>query len=267
MSGELRSELIRTRRTGALLGWAGLTAVFAGLINTVMYQVATGDTAGTGTTDGPGVTFPSAAALAGPDGLVAGLAAASNLFGVVTLSFWAIFTATDYSTGLVRLLVSAQPRRGRLLAGKLGALALWTVAASLVAVVVDLAAAPAAARAAGVDTSAWSGGAAGTVLRAWADLLGALLVWGVLGFLLATLTRSAAVAISAGVGYVLLLEPVLSSVAGSVADRLPGATLSALAAGGSDALSYGGAVGLGVAYTLLAVGVALVVFLRRDVTD
>lgn len=259
MLAELRSELIRTRRKGALLGWAGLTAVFAGLVDTVMFRAAE-DTG----TDGPGVRFPSAAELAGSDGLVAGLAAASNLFGVVTLSFWAIFTATDYSTGLVRLLVSTQPRRWRLVAGKLGALALWTVAASLVAVAVDVAAAPAAARSAGVDTGAWS---ASAVSGAWLDLLGAQLVWGVLGFLLATATRSAAVAVSAGVGYVLLLEPVVASVAGSVADVLPGSTLSALAAGGSDALSRPGAVGLGVAYALVGVGVALVVVVRRDVTD
>lgn len=260
MLRELRSELVRTRRKGVLLGWAGLTAVFAGLINTVMFQAADG----TSGTDGPGVQFPSAAALAASDGLVAGLAAASNLFGVVTLSFWAIFTATDYSTGLVRLLVSAQPRRGRLLAGKLGALALWTVGASLVAVAVNTAAAPAAARAAGIDTGAWSGS---VVVGAWLDLLGALLVWGVLGLLLATVTRSAAVAISVGVGYVLLLEPVIESVAGAVADRLPGSTLAALAGGGSDALSYPAALGLGAAYTVLGVGVALWVFLRRDVTD
>lgn len=105
------------------------------------------------------------------------------------------------------------------------------------------------------------------MLGAWLDLLGALLVWGVLGLALATVTRSAAVAISVGVGYVLLLEPVIESVAGAVADRLPGSTLAALAGGGSDALSYPAALGLGVAYTLVAVGVALAVFLRRDVTD
>jgi hypothetical protein len=31
-----------------------------------------------------------------PSGLMAGLAAASNIFGVVTLSFWAVATASDY---------------------------------------------------------------------------------------------------------------------------------------------------------------------------
>lgn len=265
MLAEVRSELIRTRRRGIALGWIGLTAVLAALINMVMFQVVGDGTAAPA--DGPGVSFPSAAELAGPGGLVAGLASASSLLGVVTLSFWAILTATDYGTGLVRLLVSAQPRRWRLLAGKLGALALWTVGTSLVAVQVDLVAAPAAARSAGVDTAAWRDGPLPTVLSAWVNLLCALLVWGVVGFLLATLTRSAAVAISAGVGYVLVLEPVLGSAAGAVADRLPGSTLTALAGGGSADLPYLGAVGLGAAYAAAGVAVALLVFRRRDITD
>jgi ABC-2 type transport system permease protein len=265
MLAEVRSELVRTRRRGVLLGWVGLVAVFAALVDTVMFQVAADG--GSTPTGGPGVRFPTAAELAGPHGLVAGLGAGSSLFGVVTLSCWAILTATDYSTGLVRLLVSAQPRRWRLLAGKLAALSAWTVGVSLVALVVDLLAAPAAARAAGFDTAGWGTDSLPTVLSAWVDLLAALLVWGVLGLLLATLTRSAAVAISAGVGYVLLVESVIGAIAGNVADRLPGSTLTALASGGTDVLSYGGAMALGAAYGLLAVGLSMLVVRRRDITD
>ena len=57
------------------------------------------------------MAFPDVAALESAEGLVAGLSTASSMFGVVTLSFWAIATATDYSTGPIRLLASAQPRR------------------------------------------------------------------------------------------------------------------------------------------------------------
>jgi ABC-type transport system involved in multi-copper enzyme maturation permease subunit len=265
MLAEVRSELTRTRRRGVLLGWAGLTAVFAVLVNLVMFQAVGDGTAPPG--DGPGVSFPSAAELAGPGGSVAGLAAAANLLGVVTLAFWAILTATDYSTGLIRLLASAQPRRGRLLAGKLGALALSTAGTSVVALVACLAAAPAAARSAGIDTAAWSDDVLPTVLGAWVNLLCALLVWGVVGFVLATLSRSAAVAISVGVGYVLVVEAVIEAAVGSAADWLPGTTLAALAQGGSASLPYLGALGLGAAYTALGVAVAALVVRRRDITD
>ena len=106
MLAVVRSELVRLRRPRMLILWFGLMALFALMVNTVMFG-----TASSGTTlpaGAPGVRFPDAATLAGPDGLVAGLAAASSMFGVVTLSFWALATATDYSSGLIRLLVAAR---------------------------------------------------------------------------------------------------------------------------------------------------------------
>lgn len=90
----VRSELVRTRRRGVVLGWLGLTALAAVLINVVMFQVV--QSGAVGPAGGPGVNFPTAAQLAAPEGLVAGLGAASSMFGVVTLSFWALLTATDY---------------------------------------------------------------------------------------------------------------------------------------------------------------------------
>jgi hypothetical protein len=56
-------------------------------------------------------------------------------------------------------------------------------------------------------------------------------------------------------------------IAGNVADRLPGSPLTALASGGTDVLSYGGAMALGAAYGLLAVGLSMLVVRRRDITD
>jgi ABC-type transport system involved in multi-copper enzyme maturation permease subunit len=262
---EIGSELLRSRRRAVLLGWLGLSAVLAALVNTVMFQAAV-DAQGQPTA-GPGVAFPSVQVLETVQGLTAGVAAASSMLGVVTLAFWALLTATDYSTGFVRLLVAAQPRRWPLLVGKAVALALWTAGAALVALLVNVGVAPVAASSAGLDTAAWEAVAAGDLAAAWARLFSALLVWGLLGLALATVTRSAAVAISLGVGWVLLLEGVLASVLGSVADVLPGSVLTALATGGTDAVSQGQALALGGTYTVLALVTALVVLQRRDVTD
>lgn len=262
----VRSELVRIRRRGVVLGWFGLTALAAALINTVMFQVAS-TTSAAAPAAGPGVSFPAAAELAGPDGLVAGLASAASMFGVITLSFWALVTATDYGTGLIRLLVSAQPHRWRLLTGKIVALTLWTGAATTVALVVNVVVAPAAAAGSGVDVSAWGQDLVPTLLGGWVDLFCALLVWGVIGLALAVVTRSAAIAISAGVGYVLVVESVVRAAAEDLGDWLPGTTLSALAQGGTAAVPYGTALALGAAYTLTGVIVALVVFARRDITD
>ena len=261
----LRSELVRLRRRGLLLAWFGLMAGFAVMVNTIMFSTA-GD--GAALPEGaPRVAFPTAQELATADGLMAGLPSASSMFGVVTLSFWAIAVATDYSTGLVRLLVAARPRRWPLLVGKAAALTVLTAIATTVATVVNVAVAPPAAQAAGIDTSAWTDGAVGTVAATWAGTFAALLVWGVLGLTIAYLTRSAAIAISTGVGYVLVVEPMVSRAVDGDTSWLLGNTLTALAAGGDAATSLGSALASATAYAAVGLTAALIVLVRRDVTD
>ncbi len=206
--------------------------------------------------------------LASSRGLVAGLSAAASMFGVVTLSFWALVTAGDYTSGLIRLLVAAQPLRWKLLVGKLAALCLLTVVATTVALAVNVGAAPAAAGAAGIDTTAWRADAsASMVVEAWGNALLASLVWGVVGPTLAVALRSSALAISIGVGWVLVVECVVKSAFDGGGSWLPGTVLTALAHGGDDLLAYPTALGLGLAYVVVGVGAAMVVGWRRDITD
>ena len=263
--GIVRSELVRLRRPGLLLGWFGLTAVFAALINVVMFQVA--GQGGDQPVGGPGTTFPTAAELLSEQGIVSGLAAAASMFGVVALIFWALAAATDYSSGLVRLLVSAEPRRWRLLLGKWIALAALTAVSTVVAVVVNLVVAPVAAQAAGYSPDAWGTDIGPIVLSAAGNLFGALLVWGTIGLVLATLTRSAGISIGVGVGYVLLVESVLTAALSGIRDWLPGTVIGALAHGGTADVGYGTALALGGSYVVVAVAVAVAVFRRRDVID
>ncbi len=265
----VRSELVRLRRRSTVVGWAGLTALFAALVCAVVFQVVeqAGAAGVSAVPDGPGVSFPDAAQLLSPAGLVAPLASGASFTGVVTLAFWALATATDSSTGLVRQLVAAEPRRGRLLVGKWLALALVTAATTAVAVVVTVAVAPVAAAAGGWEPTAWGEDVAGTVLRAGLDLYLSQLVWGSAGLALAVLTRSAGVAIGVGVGWVLLVEAVLGALSRELGDWLPGAVLGALAAGGTDRVGAGTALGLGALYVAVALSASLVVFSRRDVTD
>ncbi|MGQ7296438.1 hypothetical protein [Quadrisphaera sp. KR29] len=263
--GVVLSELVRIRRRSVVLGWVGLTVLFSALVTFVAFQVV--DPSGAAPGSAPGVAFPSAAELLSERGVVAGATSAASFLGVVTLSFWALVTASDHSTGLVRLLVAAEPRRWRLLAGKWLALALCTAATTALAVVVALVVAPVAAQAGGWDPQAWGTDVGAVVASAAVDLFCALLVWGSLGMALATVTRSAGVAIGIGVGWVLLVEAVLSAAVSDLAEWLPGTALSSLAAGGTDVLSSSGALALGAAYTAAAVAVSLLVFTRRDITD
>lgn len=265
MINVVRSELVRLRRRGFLFGWFGLTAVMAALVNVVMFQFS--KDGATPPSNGPGVAFPTSAQLLSQDGIVAGMAAVSSILGVITLSFWAISAASDYSTGLVRILVAAHPRRWQLITGKWLALALFTGAATLLALIITVITAPIAAQAAGFQPTAWGTDLPAVLLSATVNLFCALLVWGTIGLALATITRSAGVAIGVGVGYVLLLETVLKTAVSSIGDWLPGTTISAIASGGSTALAYSAALIVGAVYVAAAFLVSTVIFQRRDITD
>ena len=265
MLAAVRSELTRLRQPRLLTIWFGLMALFAAMVNTIMVTFVSGG--GSLPPGAPGVAFPSLAEMESPSGLMAGLAAASNMFGIVTLSFWAVATATDYSSGLVRLLVAAEPRRWRLLAGKIGALLVVTATATTIAAIVNVFAVMPAAGAAGISTAAWGTDLVAVVAGAWVDLFLALCAWGVLGLVIAVLTRSAAVAISVGVGYVLVVESLVKMVKDVPSDWLLGTTLGAVAGGGTASVSFGTALALALGYVTLGLVIAGAVFIRRDVTD
>ena len=260
----IASELTRVVQLRFLLVWFGLMAAFALMVNAVMATVVT--SASPADLPSPGVTFPTLTELESPSGLVAGLSAASSMFGIVTLSAWAFFTAQDHSSGLIRLLVAAEPRRWRLLGGKVVALTAVTAVAVSVATFANLLAAPIIG-ASGISTEAWGTDIGSVLAGGWLNLFLAQLVWGVLGLVIATLARSAMVAVSIGVGYVLVVESLLQMIDGAPTDRLLGATLIALAKGGTDAVAYPAALGLAAAYVVIGLVAAGVVFSRRDVTD
>jgi ABC-type transport system involved in multi-copper enzyme maturation permease subunit len=265
MVGPIRSELERLRQPRLLATWFGLMVLFTIMVNTIMVSFVSGG--GSLPPGAPGVAFPSRAELELPSGLMAGLAAASNLFGVVTLSFWAVATATDYSSGLIRLLVAAEPRRWRLLAGKVIALVVVTAAATTVAAVVNVLASAPGAGAASISTAAWGTDLANVVGGAWVHLFLALVAWGVLGLVIATLARSAAVAISIGIVYVLVVESMVKMIGGAPSNWLPGTTLSAVASGGTPAVPFATALGLALGYVTMGLLLAAAVLVRRDVTD
>ncbi len=265
MIAAIRSELTRLRQPRLLAAWFGLMALFAMLVNVIMVTFVSGG--GSLPPGAPGVAFPTLAEMESPSGLMAGLAAASNMFGIVTLSLWAVVTAGDYSSGLVRLLVAAEPRRWPLLAGKVVALVIVTAGATTVATIINVLAVMPAAQAAGISTEAWGTDLVSVVTSAWTNLFLALSVWGVLGLSIAVLARSAAVAISIGVGYVLVVESLVKMVKDAPADWLLGSTLGAVASGGTATIAYGTALALALGYVTLGLIVAGVVFLRRDVTD
>ncbi len=256
----LRSELIRLNRPSFLAGGIGGMAAF-GAISTVIGFAAAGKSG-----VGPGQYIPSEAALAAPDGYTAGLMLAANLIGIIALSFWAIATASDYSTGLIRLLAQAEPRRWRLIVGKMLALVLYTLAGTLAATIAAYGAAQVCAPLFDVSIAAWTG-TLPTLLEAFRNLALSATVWGTIGLVVALLTRSSGVAIGAGIGYLVVFENMIIAVANDGSDWLLGATLTALAAGGTSAISFESALQLGAAYLAGGILIAITVMHFREITD
>jgi ABC-2 type transport system permease protein len=258
----IRCEWTRLWNRATILVGIGLMTLFGVMATTIVAVTTTGD---------PGVAPPGAGRvtlgmLEASDGMFAGVENFLGMLGIVALSVWGMSAASDYSTGLIRLLVQAEPDRFRLLGGKVVALAAFTCLATLIMTMVVTAVAPPVAQGAGVSIDAWREGGATTVLAAYGRITFSVLLWGVMGLLIGVLTRSGGAAIGIGVGYLLVFEGLLGLVLDGGSRWLPGGAFSAIAAGGSDEMAFGSALLLGAAYAVAAIVAAAVVFRRRDIT-
>jgi hypothetical protein len=262
-----RSELIRIWRPSFLFGGIGTMAGFAALVSIFIFTSAKNAPAISHPPVGQGPGFATVAELARPGGFLTALATVSSLAGVVLLVLWAIAVANDYSTGLIRILVQAQPRRITLLTGKIVALAVFTLLATTVTAVVVVVIARPLARLEGIQVQAWKTDFASHVLEGYFDFTVAALVWGLIGLMLAVLTRSSALAIGLGIGFLLVVEGLITIVAPGARSYLPGGTLNTLASGGNAQLAWGSAFGLAIAYGVIATAVSLFTFRMRDITS
>jgi ABC-type transport system involved in multi-copper enzyme maturation permease subunit len=261
-----RSELIRIRRPAFLLGGIGLMALFAGIVSIFIYTSAeTAPAAPAEAGQGPGAY--TVAEIASEGGFLTALPTVSRLAGVILLSLWAIAVATDYSTGLIRILAQAHPNRTSLLGGKIAALSVFTLLATAVTTLTVVIFARPLAKLEGIPIDAWKTDFASHLGKGYFDFTVAGLVWGLIGLMLAVLTRSSAVAIGIGLGFLLVAEGLISIVAPDASTYLPGGTLDALASGGNDQLAWGTALGLVLLYGVIAATVSLAVFRTRDIVS
>lgn len=262
----VRSEFIRIWRPSFRYGGVGLMAGFAALISVFIFTSL--DSSTDAAAAGPGAgAFTTAADIAQPGGFLAALGTVSDLAGIVLLSLWAIATASDYDTGLIRVLVQAQPSRPKLLGGKIIALTGFTLIATAVTTFTIVFVARPLARLEGISTDEWRTDFFPELLSGYFNFTVPAIVWGLIGLLIAVWTRSSGIAIAVGIGYLLIVENLIAIVAEDVTDFLPGGTLGALAAGGTDDLAWAAALGLTIAYGAAAAIGALLIFRKRDITS
>ncbi len=232
MTNAFFSEWLKLRRRAMLLGGIGATMAVTALA-TVVQLVTVGD-------DGaPGGSTVTVASLQEAGGLAAGVAGAATFIGAVTLTLWAINMANEYTLGTLRNLLVRQPHRLRLLAGKLLALASFTVVAVTLASAMSIAMSFAMAPVNGIDTSAWTTTSAlGEVASTWTNTVLAAIGFGLIGASLGIFLRAPAGAIGAGLAWLLIGELILSQAWNEVGRWLPGQLLQAISEGGDTSMPY-----------------------------
>jgi ABC-type transport system involved in multi-copper enzyme maturation permease subunit len=268
MRNIVRSEWIRIWRPSFRYGGAGVMAGFAALVSVFIYVSAPTATAATPHQPGPAGRFVATVAqIAQPGGFLTALAPVSTLAGIILLALWALCVASDYSTGVIRILVQAEPKRIKLLTGKMLALLLFTLFATATTTLIVVLVARPLARLQGIETGAWKSDFFPHLFSGYVNFTIAAIVWGLIGLVLAVLTRSSALAIGLGVGWLLVVENLIGIVASGATPYLPGGTLNALVSGGTTQLGWLPALGLALLYGAVAASISLVAFRNRDIVS
>ncbi len=262
-----RSEWIKLSRRTTLLGFGGAIVGFAALITVLMFLSAGGTDVSADEGRGPGA-LASAATLSLADGSVFAITHVATFFSIIALALFASNLAGEFSKGTIRMLFVTEPRRIKVLAGKLAALASFAAAWVAVALGSSVALGALLASGAGVDTAAWwTAEGLSEMAGAYANLTAAMIVAGLIGAAGAVLTRSSAIAISAGAAYFMIVEPLVSSFWEALGEWGPAAASSALVDGGTAVIGYSTAAVLVAVYGLAGLTISSTVLSRRDVTS
>lgn len=261
-----RSEWTKLKRKTLLLStFLGLAVAASAFVALLFSQApATAAAAGHG---GPGL--PSLQVLARPNGLIVGVSRAIMLLGIVAFGIAAAQTASEYSLGTLRQLLVRQPRRVRLLLGKMIAVVTFMLLATAFASVVAFGVANLMASSRGVPTTAWYTSTGFTdLLEALGRMELAVIGYTVLGLVVGQFLRSAVFSVIVGFAWMIAIENIVTRIVPSTAKWMPGQSLSALASNGSAETGISFDHGLAVAggYVLVAIIAAAITFSRRDVT-
>jgi ABC-type transport system involved in multi-copper enzyme maturation permease subunit len=211
--------------------------------------------------------------LALSSGITIGFSNSAGLLGLVALCVFAAQTAQEYTYGTLRNLLVREPRRIRLLLGKYLAMSIFALISVIISAITSVALAFALSGTAKVETAAWQTAQARMdLIETFGNVLISTIGYGTIGMVLGLVLRSPISSISIGVGWLLVVESIVSIAWSPSADWLPGSLLGIVAAGGSplgvsETLSYTEALMRVSALLLVAALATLFTFRRRDVAS
>jgi ABC-2 type transport system permease protein len=260
MIAALRSELVKLRRRRVLIVTAVTTLIFSIGGAAIVLASATR----TANPTGRGVTFTELAeAGGGTEVFTTAVSFAGTFLFVVFVGAVAI----EFSRGTFRTMLLFEPRRVRLLGGKMSGLLLFAAIVLAAAEALTWISAKLLAPSQDVASGDWiSSAALGDALTDYASVLFWVTGYALLGMMIAVLVRSVPIALAIGIAWAGPFEHLLQD-AWSTADRLfPGLLLEEFVAGGTADVSASRAFVTVTAYVLIAVVIAATSFARRDVT-
>jgi ABC-type transport system involved in multi-copper enzyme maturation permease subunit len=265
MIRSMHAELLKLRRPAFVYGASGAMLGFAVLATVLTFATATATPAGSWV---GGDTLTSTVDQLGQvGGLTRGFTIAAGFIGLLVFVLFASDLTSEYGLGTIRVLLLKEPRRARLLAGKLLALLVCVAAVLLAAELLAGAVAVALAHLRGIPTADWFTVAG---LRALVgDYVNALLaagLFGAVGAAVGVLARSTSLALGIGLAWLAPLEHLIQLSWSGAGDWLPGLVFDAVAGGGTSTTTYAHAVVTALLYAALALTAGTVVFVRRDVS-
>lgn len=261
MIAALRAELVKVLRRRVLLVTALATVAFA--VGSAAVVLASAEPAGGGPS-GRGVTVASLSEAGGGTEV---FTTAVSFAGTFLFVVFVGVVAVEFSRGTFRTMLLHQPRRLRLLAGKMAGLLAFAAAVLAVAEVLTWLAARLIAPTQDVVTGTWlSADALGRGLADYAAVLFWVTGYALLGMTVAVLVRSVPVALAIGIAWAGPFEHLLQDAWEPAQRFFPGLLLEAFAAGGTSEVSEARAFGTVAVYIAAAAAIAGTSFARRDIT-
>jgi ABC-2 type transport system permease protein len=261
MIAALRAELVKVLRRRVLLITAVATVVFA--VGSAVV-VASAEPAGDGPPAGRGVTDVSLSEAGGGTEV---FTTAASFAGTLVFVLFVGSVAVEFSRGTFRTMLLHQPRRLRLLAGKMAGLLSFAAAVLAAAEVLTWLAARLIAPTQDVTTSSWlSADALGQALSDYGAVLFWVTGYAILGMTVAVLVRSVPVALAVGIAWAGPFEHLLQDAWEPAQRFFPGLLLEAFVVGGTSDVSETRAFATVAVYVALAVAIAGTSFARRDIT-
>jgi ABC-2 type transport system permease protein len=256
-----RAELLKLARPKVLLVTAAL--VLAVGVGGAAIVLAAAEPAA----ESFGGRGPTIEGLSGAGGGTAVFRDVTSFAGTFLFVVFVALVAIEFSRGTIRTMLLRQPRRVRLLVGKVAGLITYAAGALAGTLVVTWIAARAIAPGQGVATDRWM---SLTSLSSAVTDYGAVLAWvvgyAVLATMVAVAFRSLPLALGVGIAWAGPIEHLLQDAWEPANKLFPGLLLEAFVAGGTTLVSSGRALATAAAYVVVAAVVALTVFSRRDVT-